>query len=125
MVADAVVLAVLHEHRRERPGWRRLPEVVRHRVTFGRPVYQKPTATNVACRRVGHRQRERCRDRRINRVAPVPHDLCAHPRRQTILRHHHRQTRPDRLRTADKQNGDDRDQEGGHGDAHRNPSDHG
>ena len=30
---------------------------LRHRVTFGRPVYQKPTATDVACRRVGHRQR--------------------------------------------------------------------
>ena len=103
VVQDAVVLAARHEHGRGRPARRRLPEVVGHRVTLGRPVHQEAAAADVACRRVGDRQRERRRDRRIDRVAPVPHDLVAHPRGDLVLRHHHRPTRSDRPRAADKQ----------------------
>ena len=126
VVEGAVVLAALHEHRRGRPARRRFPEVVRHRVTLGRSKHQKPTATDIAGGGVGDCQRERRRDRRIDRVPPVPHDLVADPRRDGVLRHHHRSTRPDRLRAADKQDRREHHEQGGndrHATADRSPSD--
>ncbi len=53
-------------------------------------------AAEIAGARIGYRQREAGRDRRVDRVAPLLQDVDADARRARLLRHHHAVARRDR-----------------------------